>query len=79
MKLDKNKKAIAILVIAIAVIIIILSIILIGLKNKDKELDKATLQKEAEKKYNDTMIDKLSDMTEGQRMKTYLADFIEKV
>ena len=79
MKQSKNKKAIAITLIAIAVIIIILSIVLAILTNKNKETDSAVLQEEAKKIYDDGMIAKLSEMTEGQRMKTYLADFIEKI
>lgn len=79
MKLDKNKKAIAILVIAIAVIIIILSIVLAVLKGKDGEVDSAKLQEQAKQIYDESMVEKLAGMTEGQRMKSYLADFIEKI
>ena len=79
MKQRENKKAIAILVIAIAVIIVILSIVLSVLKSKNKEVDQAKLENKIEQVSNDTMVAKLADMTEMQRVKTYLADFIEKI
>lgn len=80
MKQSKNKKAIAILVIAIAVVIIILSIVLAMLKGtKTEEEKQAELQVQYEQRINDGAIEKLSKMTEMQRTKYYLQDFINKI
>lgn len=79
MKQSKNKKAIAILVIAIAVIIIILSIVLAILTRKSEEEKQAELQVQYEQQTNESAIEKLADMTEMQRVKYYLQDFVSKI
>lgn len=79
MKISKNKKAIVILVIAIAVVIIILSIVLAVLNRKTEEEKIAELEEKNRQVIENIEIEKLSNMTEMQRMKTYLADFIENI
>ena len=77
MKKKLNKKSIAILVIAIVIVILIIVLAILEGKNRGKNT--AELEQQIQQSSLDTKISKLAQMTEMERIKTYLSEFIGKI
>ena len=76
MNFKKNKKMIAIVSIAIIVVILI---IILAVVNSNKPVDEEKISSEYEETIENNTISKLANMTEMERAKTYLSDFVKMI